>query len=268
LDTTGLDAIDYMIVDPLFLPPAESRYCMSETPLVLPRSYLCYRPPEYAPDVLPLPALGKGTLRFGCFNNLAKLNEAVISLWARLLKTVPDATLALKTYSLSHQRSRDWVVKRFAAHGVAAGRLALDGGVPHDELLAAYGEIDIALDPFPYTGGLTTLEALWMGVPVVTLAGDTLLGRMGVTCLANAGLAEFVAATADDYVEIARRCARDLPRLAQLRAQMRGRLSQTTLFDGAAFTRDLESGYRQAWRRWCEEVAQHDAGSPLVRGIK
>ncbi len=255
LDTTGLDAIDYIIVDPLLLPPAGSRHRLSEAPLVLPRSFLCYRPPEYAPEVTPLPALRGGALRFGCFNNLAKLNEAVISLWAKVLDAVPGAILELQTYSLSRQRSRDWVIERFSAHGIAPARLDLRGGASHRELLAAYGEIDVALDPFPYTGGLTTLEALWMGIPVVTLAGDTLLARMGVTCVGNAGLGEFVAATPDEYVEIARRCARDLPRLAQLRVQMRGRLLQTTLFDGAAFTRDLELGYRRAWRRWCEGAA-------------
>jgi protein O-GlcNAc transferase len=258
LDTTGLDAIDYIIVDPFFLPPAGAGQCLSEAPLVLPRSYLCYRPPEYAPAVTPLPALRTGVVRFGCFNNLAKLNEIVISLWAQVLKAVPAGILVLKTHGLAHQRSREWIIARFTAHGIAAERLDLDQGAPHGELLAAYGEIDLALDPFPYTGGLTTLEALWMGVPVITLAGDTLLGRMGVTCVVNAGLAEFVAATPDEYVEIARRCASDLPRLAQRRAEMRSRLLKTTLIDGAAFTRDLESGYRQIWRRWCENAA----GSP------
>ena len=261
LDTTGLDAIDYIIVDPLFLPPAGSRHRLSETPLVLPQSYLCYRPPEYAPEVTALPVLQTGTIRFGCFNNLAKVNEALIGLWAKVLEAVPGAVLVLKTHGLSRESSRDWVLERFAAYGIAPDRLELHGGAPHRELLAAYGEIDVALDPFPYTGGLSTLEALWMGVPVITLAGDTLLARMGVTCVGNAGLGEFVAASPDEYVAIARRCTQDLPRLAQVRAQMRGRMLQTTLCDGAAFTRDLEFAYRRVWRRWCEGTAGHSAGT-------
>jgi protein O-GlcNAc transferase len=256
LDTTGLDAIDFIIVDPLFLSAAARQY-LSEAPLVLPHSYLCYRPPEYAPDVTRLPALSSRALRFGCFNKLGKLNDAVFSLWAKVLTAVPDSILVLKTHGLAHQGSREWIIARFAAHGIEAARLELLRGAPHAGLLAAYGEIDVALDTFPYTGGLTTLEALWMGVPVITLAGDTLLGRMGVTCLGNAGLAEFVAKTPDEYVEIARRCAFDRPRLAELRTNMRSRLLATTLFDGAKFTPELEAGYRQTWRRWCEDAAGH-----------
>jgi protein O-GlcNAc transferase len=260
LDTTGLDAIDYIIVDPLLLPPAGSAQRFAERPLVLPRSYLCYRPPEYAPEVTPPPVLRRGAPTFGCFNNLAKLNERAIALWARLLAATPGSRLVLCTHAVSLGRSRDWLAARFAAHGIRAARLELRGGAPHRELLAAYGEIDVALDPFPYGGGLSTLEALWMGVPVITLAGATIIGRMGATYVGHAGLDEFVAATPDAYLEIARRAAADPARLAELRAGMRARLLGTTLLDGAAFTRDLEEGYRRVWRDWCagpREVAIH-----------
>ncbi len=263
LDTTGLDAIDYIIVDPLFMPPPGSRQRLSEAPLVLPRSYLCYQPPVYAPDVSPLPAQRDGRgVRFGSFNNLAKINGEVIALWAEVLKAVPDATLVLKTGNLVRARSREWLVERFGVHGIKPARLDLRPGVPHPDLLASYGEIDVALDPFPYTGGLTTLEALWMGVPVLTLAGDTLLRRMGVTCLGNAGLPEFVAESPQHYVEIAARCAREIPWLAEIRRGMRDRLARSSLFDSAAFTRDLEDGYRRVWRDWC---ARAGGAAPVRR---
>jgi protein O-GlcNAc transferase len=255
LDTTGLDAIDYIIVDPLFMPPAGSRQRLSEAPLELRRSYLCFQPPDYAPDVSALPAL-KGTgMRFGSFNNLAKINEKVIALWAEVLKAVPHATLVLKTHDLARAPSREWLTARFGAHAIEPARLDLRSGASHRELLAAYAEIDVALDPFPYTGGLTTLEALWMGVPVITLAGDTLLGRMGVTCLGNAGLPEFVADSPTRYVEIAVRCAHELSWLARIREEMRQRLARSPLLDAAGFTRDLEAGYRRVWRNWCGRTA-------------
>lgn len=255
VETTGMDAIDYIIVDPFLLPPPGSRQVLSETPLVLPRSYVCYQPPDYAPDVTRLPALDQRGIRFGSFNNPAKLNEAVIALWAQVLAAVPEATLVLKTHVLNRTRTREWLIARFDAHGIAPSRLEMSGGRPeqtfHVDLLGSYGEIDVALDPFPYTGGITTLEALWMGVPVITLAGDTLLSRMGVSSLNAAGLPEFVADTPQAYVQIAVRCGRDLSWLADIREGMRSRLASSPLMDARAFTRDLEAAYRQIWRKWC-----------------
>jgi predicted O-linked N-acetylglucosamine transferase (SPINDLY family) len=201
-----------------------------------------------------LPALGQRGIRW-LIHNPAKMNDAVIALWAQVLAAVPEATLVLKTHILNRARTREWLIARFGAHGIPPSRLEMRGGRPeqtfHADLLGSYGEIDVALDPFPYTGGITTLEALWMGVPVITLAGDTLLSRMGVSSLHAAGLPEFVAATPQAYVEIAVRCGRDLSWLAGIREAMRCRLASSPLMDAAAFTRDLEAAYRQIWRKWC-----------------
>ncbi|HEX3499780.1 MAG TPA: tetratricopeptide repeat protein, partial [Stellaceae bacterium] len=190
--TTGLSEIDYIIADRFVIPPQDDDlYC--EEPYRLPNSYLCFTPPNEDVAVGPAPILGAGAPTFGCFNNLLKINGAVVDLWSSLLAAVPRSRLYLKTAQLDDDAVRHGIASEFAARGIAGDRLRLAGGSPRQELLAAYNDVDIALDPFPFGGGTTTLEALWMGVPTITLRGDRFVGRVGESVLTTLGLAELVA---------------------------------------------------------------------------
>jgi predicted O-linked N-acetylglucosamine transferase (SPINDLY family) len=185
-------------------------------------------------------------------NNLAKVTPQVIALWSRLLQAVPGSRLLLLAGagSRTDQRLRD----QFRRHHIGGDQLQLQERVPLDRYLELYRQIDIALDPFPYNGGVTTCDALWMGVPVITLAGDSYVSRQGVSLLSNLGLHDWIAATPEDYVARAARWATDLEGLGRLRAGLRERMRVSPLCDGARFTRRLEEAYRALWRRWCARI--------------
>jgi predicted O-linked N-acetylglucosamine transferase (SPINDLY family) len=251
-NTSGMDSMDYFLSDVVETPPGAEKWFTEEV-VRLPDGYVCYEAPGYAPEVGPLPALKRGYVTFGCFNNLAKINEKVVALWARLLPRLPEARLVLRTLSLSDPSVRKRYHAMFAAYGVGRERVDLLGPSPHADLLACYNEIDIALDPFPYSGGLTTCEALWMGVPVVALAGETFAGRHAASHLHNVGLADWVVESAEDYLAVAERWGRDTAALADLRAGLRHQMAASPLCDGARFARNLETAFRRMWRRWCEQ---------------
>jgi len=250
--TTGLSAIDYLISDRFESPEGAEKYCCEKI-LRLPNGYLCYEAPPYAPPVSPLPALENGFVTFGCFNNPAKVTPQTVVLWARILRELPTARLLLKYKGYDDREMADRLLSLFANEGVEGHRIELSGMAPNPELLACYQRVDIALDPFPYSGGLTTMEALWMGVPVVTLAGERFCSRHSVSHLSVVGVPELIAADADNYLAIALGLARDLPRLASLRASLRERMAGSPMCDAAGFTRDLENAFRAAWRTWCRE---------------
>ncbi len=249
-DTTGMDAMDYLIADRFHAPPGSECY-FSEALIRMPDDYVCYRLPTDAPPVSTLPALENAYVTFGCFNNLAKLNTEVIALWASILTALPTSRLWLQTRELNDAPTVERYQALLARHDADPSRLVLRGGVPHDELLAAYGEIDIALDPFPYSGGLTTLEALWMGVPVITLTGQNFCGRHSTSHLANVGLPEFVTSSTEEYARAALALAQDPERLRNLRSGLRERMAASPLCDARAYTRDLETAYREMWERYC-----------------
>lgn len=248
--TTGLDAIDYLITD-RFETPAELAVHYSETPIRMPHGYVCYTPPDYAPPVGPSPFGEHGYITFCCFNNISKLNAKVIAVWARIMKQVPDSRLTIQARPLRQDSTADRIRALFAAQGIAPERLVMGGGADHERFLPFYNQADIALDPFPYSGGLTTLEALWMGVPVVTRPGENFAGRHSLSHLSNLGLGELVARDADDYVRIASDLARDRERLAALRPALRPRMAQSPLCDAVGYTQALEAAYRDVWRKWC-----------------
>lgn len=251
--TTGLEAMDALIADRWHVPEGEED-AYRERVLRLPHGYVAYTPPDYMPSVEPLPAAAHGVITFGCLNGLPKINREVAALWARVLEAVPGSSLFLKTDALSDGETRDRVCRLFTEAGVPADHLILEGHTPHRQHLEAYQRVDIALDPFPYSGGLTTIEALWMGVPVVTLTGATFAGRHATSHLSAAGLADTcVATSAEDYVARAVELAADLDGLAALRATLRAQVEASTLADGAGFTRHLEDLFREAWRAWCNE---------------
>ncbi len=248
--TTGVAAIDYLIADPFTLPETEEIY-FTEKIWRLSQTRLCFTPPDVDVLVSSLTALTNGYVTFGCFNNLTKMNDAVVALWARILRMVTGSRLFLKAKQLDEASVRQRIVSRFAAHDIGEARLILEGASPRAQYLAAFNRVDIALDPFPFTGGTTSAEGLWMGVPVLTLAGDRFISRQGVGLLINAGLPEWIAADADDYVTRAVSHAGDLPSLAALRHGLRQQVLVSPLFDAPRFAKDFETALRGMWTHWC-----------------
>jgi len=246
--TTGLSAIDYRLTDPYLDPPGEDESSYCEQSVRLPETYWCYRPAGETPPVNALPALEAGHVTFGSLNNFCKVSPPALAAWSRLLQAVPGSTLLLHAQAGSH---RDRVRALLAEQGLSAQRLAFVDSLPAAEYYSLYGRIDVALDPFPYGGGTTTCDALWMGVPVVSLAGQTAVGRGGLSILSNLGLPELVAHDAEQYLRIAEELAGDLARLAGLRATLRQRMQNSPLTDAPRFAGNVEAAYRQMWRRWC-----------------
>ena len=249
--TTGLSVIDYILADRFVVPRGEERH-FTETVLRLPDSYLCFDPPGIDVAVGPPPSLAEGTVTFGCFNNRAKISPATVALWARVLKRVPNSRLLLKTITLVDEGICRDLRAQFAGHGIEADCLTLEGPSPMAEYLAAYNRIDIALDPFPFTGGATTAHSLWMGVPLVTLRGDRWVGRQGESILAAIGVSELVAEDHERYIEIAASLAADPARLSGYRSTLRAKMEASPFCDGARFARNLEAEYRVIWRSWCK----------------
>lgn len=250
--STGLESIDYFITDP-HTSPRDCGQSFSETPVWLPHSRFCYSPPDYAPPVAPPPSSDGRPPTFGSFNRVEKLVEPVLAAWTRILDAVPGSRLLLKAGTLNSEFQRADLRRRFAAFGVGGDRLELRGASPHPEMLAEYGDIDIALDPFPFNGGMTTLEALWMGVPVVTIAGHGVVSRQTVSALANLGLAdELAVADVDGYVAGATALANDPARLAALRRELRPRMQASPICRPERFARDLEALYLRMWQAWRE----------------
>ena len=243
--TTGVPEMDYFVTDRAHTPEG-GREDFSERLLFMPHCRFVYQPPE-APEPAERPAAGTRSPTFACFNNLAKLSPETVETWAGILKAVPDSRLILKWWSLTDAATRALVLARFAQHGIDAGRLDLRGFSSHKEMLVEYGEADVALDPFPYSGGVTTCEALWMGIPVVTLRGGTLISRQSAAFLDCIGAPELAAASREDYQRIAVDAVSDHRRLEAWRRQLRSRLASSPLMDVKAFARDLEDAYLRAW---------------------
>ncbi len=249
--TTGVAAIDYLIADHWTLPESEEAN-FTEKIWRLPETRLCFTPPNEPLDVTPLCALSNGYVTFASFNHVSKINDDVVALWARVLDAVPRSRLLLKAKQITEASVRHQVITRFAAHGIDAERLILEGPVSRSQYLAAYQRVDIGLDPFPYPGGTTTVEALWMGVPVLTLAGERFLSRQGVGLLMNAGLPEWVAVSPEDYVARAVSHSKDLNALAELRNGLRKQALGSPIFDTRRFAHHFEIALRGMWQRWCD----------------
>lgn len=250
--TTGLSQIGWRITDALADPPGMTEAHYTEKLLRLDGGFNCYQPPQDAPDITALPADSNGYVTFGSFNHAAKIRDDVLNLWAALLKRVPTSRLLLKHRGFNYAPIRAAYLEAWARRGVPESRVELvDYTSTFGGHLAAYNRIDIALDPFPYNGTTTTCEALWMGVPVVTLAGDTHRARVGASLLTRVGLPELIAGTADAYLATASRLAADQARLRELRSGLRLRIGASPLCDATQVTRELEAALRGLWRDWC-----------------
>lgn len=248
--STGLDEMDWFITDRWETPPGFEHF-YSERLLRLPDGYVCYSPPAYAPEVGPLPADRNGYVTFGCFNNLAKVTPRVIATWSAILSRVNGSRLVLKCHQLDDAKTREQLRAAFAARGIDPARLDLRGSSPHRELLVQYNDLDIVLDPFPYSGGLTTCEALWMGVPTVAMPAETFASRHSTSHLNNAGLPDWIAGDLDEYQQIAVDHASDPAGLASLRVSMRAQVKASPLCDAPRFGRNLGAALRHVWADWC-----------------
>lgn len=244
--TTGLSAMDYLLADRLHVRPGEEIH-YQEAVLRLPKGYACYTPPAEALDVGPLPALTNGHVTFGCFNNPAKFTRGSFDRWAEILQAVPGAKLLFKYGGQQEVATQDRLRAEFAQRGMDAGRIAIEGWGDLRQLLAKYGEVDLALDTQPYSGGVTTCDALWMGVPVITHPGSTFASRHAVSHLTNSGYPQFVANDANHYVKVAVDWANRLDELAIIRSTMREQVRRSPLCDAATFARDWLQTIRQAW---------------------
>jgi predicted O-linked N-acetylglucosamine transferase (SPINDLY family) len=248
--STGLNSIDYFITDP-YTTPRQSGQLFSEIPVRLPHTRFCYTPLEFAPGVSVSPFARTGYITFGNFNRLDKLTDPVIEAWSRIVAAVPEARLVIKARGINEAETAEWVRKRFEAGGLSPERLILRPASSHRQMLQEYSEVDIALDPFPFNGGMTTMEALWMGVPVVALAGNSVVSRQSASMLANIGHEELIFADVESYIAGAVALAQDTPRLASLRGIMRRKMSRSPLGDAEQFTQNIEMLYRRMWQAWC-----------------
>jgi protein O-GlcNAc transferase len=248
--TTGLGTMDYRLTDPIIDPPGLYDLLYSEESVRLPDAFWCYDPLESDSQVRALPALAKGHITFGCLNNFCKVNDPVLRLWAKVLTTVRKSRLILLAAEGSH---RQHTLDLLEQEGVRPERVIFVSRMPRPRYLELYNEIDVGLDTFPYTGQTTSLDAFWLGVPVITLVGNTAVARAGRSLLENLGLPELVAATPEQFVSIASQLAGDLPRLEALRAGLRDRLRQSPLMDAPRFARSMEAAFRTMWQRWCEK---------------
>jgi predicted O-linked N-acetylglucosamine transferase (SPINDLY family) len=242
--------MDYFLADPVVV-PQEERSLYAEEVVDLP-CFLCYEPPGYLPEVSPLPALGGRPFTFGCINRIEKITDRVIALWGRIFAALPEAQLVLKDGTCDDAAVRQQLLARLGAAGIAAERVRILGHSQHAEHLRIYQEIDAGLDPFPQNGGISTAEALAMGVPVVSLFGTTISSRITCSMLAVLGTPEWVARTESEYVRIAVQAARNLPGLAHTRAELRTRLTDSPLGDVKQYTRSVEATFRSMWQRWCD----------------
>ena len=251
-NTTGLPVIDYMLTDVHVDPIGTADPSFTEEMLRLPHSHFCYTLPEDLPAVTPPPMERRGYVTFGSFNNFSKVTEEVLHLWRALLDAVPHARLLVKSKLFGSAEGREIAAERFTRCGIAAERVEMRGFGPHH--LAEYGDMDIALDTFPYTGGMTTCEALAMGVPVVTLRGESHGARFGESLLRNANLPELIAETPEDYVRLAVRLASSPEQLRTLRMELRPRLERSPLMDAHTYVRDVEAAYTEIWEKFVHKA--------------
>lgn len=251
-NTTGMTAMDYRITDEYCDPPGETERLHTEQLVRLPGIYMSWRPPSDAPDPGPLSAVSSGRITFGSFNSCFKITPTTIGLWSRILNEVPGSRLLL--FTVVGARAERRIREHFAVFGIGNDQLKIRPRLTHEAFLEAHRHVDIALDSFPYHGTTTTCFSLWMGVPVVSLTGNSHASRVGLTLLTSIGLADLAASTQDAYVAAAVRLAHNLDALADMRSGLRRRMLSSPLTDGAAYAGALEDAYREIWRTWCSKV--------------
>lgn len=249
--TTGLTAMDYILGDPWMLPHGEEHHFV-EKAWHLSDVSCCLTPPTEDIKIEGLPALRNQSITFGTLNNLAKMNDRVVACWAGVLNAIPNSKLYINRSNLLNDAVRKNVLDKYAGHGITENRLILEATSGRVAALKSYNQIDIALDTFPYPGGTTSLEALWMGVPVLTMRGNNYLSHMGESIMHNAGLPDWIAANESEYVDMAVDLSANLEKLAALRNCLRARVLASPLFDTRLFTSNFEMALREMWKKWCD----------------
>ena len=256
-NTTGLNAIDYRFTDVWADTKRKNDYLHSEKLVYLPHGFLCYQPLDNSPQVDALPALSNNYITFGCFNNLPKVTPELISYWAEILKALPTSKLILKSKSLSDTATRKYFQQLCQQHKINPQQIEMIGWIADkNQHLSLYNQIDIALDTFPYHGTTTTCEALWMGVPVITLAGKSHVSRVGVSLLSSVRLEDFIAYSVDDYIQKAIALANNQKQLQQLRANLRQQMLNAPLTNGKLITKSIEDAYGNMWKHWCQSNSE------------
>ncbi|MHC4569571.1 MAG: O-linked N-acetylglucosamine transferase, SPINDLY family protein, partial [Planctomycetota bacterium] len=256
ISTTGMQQIDYRLTDSA-LDSAETQRFYVEESLYLPTGLFCYRPPEFAPAVGPLPAARNGFVTFASFNNSCKINNHIIPLWAEILRAIGNSRFLLKFRGGNDQSVKEYYRGRFEQLGIDRSRVEMCGWKSSAEHLKLYGRVDIALDTWPYTGTLTSLEAMWMGVPVISLYDDGngyFLSRAGLSILSRVGLEFFACPTPAQYVAKATALAQNAEALGKIRDSMRPRMTNSSLCDARAYAAGVEAAYREMWHKWCKNV--------------
>lgn len=238
-NTTGVSAIDYFISDE-FTTPDWMQQWFSEKIVRLPYSRFCYAAPEYSPLVSLAPSEWKGFITFGAFNNCAKLSDTTLNMWAQVLKEVPKSRLMLKWRSYRDKNVKNWIYDRFERLGISKNRIMIRQDINHSQMLADYSDVDIVLDTFPFNGGMTSIEALWMGVPIITLAGETPASRQSGSFLGLVGLEDCIASDLDGYVSAAVQLSSNRDRLYDIRGTLRQRMKKSPLMDGALFAKNMQ----------------------------
>lgn len=252
ISSTGLETMDYLLSDSIETPEwADSLY--TEKLIRMPDDYICYEPPFYLPALSENPFKRSGHITFGCFNNASKINDVLLAKWAELMHNVPYSKLFLKSFNFENNSLAEHVWSTLETHGINRDRIRIEGAAPHQVLLASYNEVDIALDPWPYSGGLTTCEAMAMGVPVVTLPGPTFAGRHSASHLVNAGLQELVATDWQNFIDITVGLTQDLNSLEIIRSNLREILLASPVCDGQRFAKNFAIAMRAIWQRHCED---------------
>ena len=247
--TSGITGMHYRFSDPHLDPPGTDLSCYSEQTIRLPESYWCYAPGGEAPEVSPLPAKENGWITFGCLNQFGKISGLAVKAWCEILKRVKGSRL-LMVAPVGKQREEFY--GQLSRLGITRDRVEFVERQPWEPYMRTYHQIDVGLDPFPYGGGITTCDTIWMGVPVIALSGQTPVGRGGRSILCNVGLGDLIAYSPEQYVDLAVTLARDLPRLGELRKSLRQRMRSSALMDAPRFARNVEAAYRNVWRRWCD----------------
>ncbi|SCZ87080.1 tetratricopeptide repeat protein [Nitrosomonas mobilis] len=253
--TTGVAEIDYCLTDEISLPPS-CQTQFTEKIRYLPNTRLCFSEPEIAAEVAPLPAMRNGFVTFGCYQQLAKVGDTVMQLWGRVMQAIPNARLRWQCKSFIDEAIIAEVKRRLQKNGVEIERIRLLGQASREAYFVSYAEVDMNLDSFPFTGGTTTCDALWMGVPTLTLIGNTMIARQGASLMTAAGLPDWVAMNQAEYVEKAISLSTDLTGLAALRSDLRARLKTSPLFDGARFARHFETALQEMWQEKCTILAK------------
>jgi predicted O-linked N-acetylglucosamine transferase (SPINDLY family) len=249
--------MDYRLSDPYLDPRGQYDDLYSEKSIRLPETFWCYDPGGTVqsraelPEVSQSPAAGNGYVTFGCFNNICKLNEEVFDLWGGVLRQIPASRMVIWS---PPGTARSWISQSLGRRGIESGRLNFVGRLPRPQFLAEIGRVDLCLDTTPYNGHTTSLDALWMGVPVVSRIGKTVVGRAGLSQLSNLGLSELAVATDEHFVRISCEWAADISRLSQLRRTLRGRMMESPLMDARRFARGMEAAYRGMWQAWCGQA--------------